>query len=454
MATATDGTANFFQGLSDLWIRFFADKPTVEAAYSGTEILVGQAYLDLLSNVLNLSVREALVFRKEYFKLLTIREDLVTYRIFDSTYVFEITSYNLKDFSFLCNKIYAPTAILEKGVDFDIENHPVDDSSYTGQDLLLFTRNLFDWDGDGSNKTPPGIPYRTVVVVADDGTESQERELAFWIPDAMVDRYDLYLNFGYMLNRFEPSSESYRALLQGIMQYFVKGPTAQILTSTLNVILGLPVIRDDGEILQSVDLSDPTVQAVSTNRATYEFDVEIPLREDVLDPANWGTLTFSAFESLTTVFTVKDAVTDPTWYYGITIPTQMLPDESRARREISPVLYENRIGYPDGLVKIGDPGFIIGCDDDGSVPPGTREPYRHLFSYIVFERYLRHHIFAVLYDTALVLGSGIPYPRFLSDLQGVVIPGKSAYTFLYTEPMLPFDDEYVYVSDTFTVTAV
>lgn len=456
MATSADASVNFFQGLSDLWVRFFVDHEQIKAIYDGVQILAGQAYLNLLSGVLNASIRETPIFEKEFFRLLTVREDLVELRSTDMTYVFEVTEQNLKDFNQLCNRIYGPTVILEKGIDFEIENHTPSDLDRPSEDLVVFCKNPFDWDGDGSNKTPPGVPYRTVEVVADDGTTSQERELAFWIPDAQVDRYDLYLNYGYLLNRFEPSSEAYRALLQGIIQYFVLGPTKQHMTSALNVILGLPVIREDGEILQGIDLSDPLKQIVQTDKANYEFAAGIPLRADVLDPANWGTLSFNAFEHLTTVFEVVDSVEDPTWYYDITIPAVLLPDEGRARRTISPVLYENRIGHPEGLVCVGDPGFIIGRDDDGAAVPGTstREPYRHLFSYIVFERYLRHHIFAVLFDTDVILSGDIPFPRFLTDIQSIVIPGKSAYTMLYAEPGLVFEGETAYVSESLTITVV
>jgi len=442
MATVSEGNANFIQGLSDLWIRFFKDKPTLEALYSGMEIPVGQAYLELLSNVLNISVREAPVFRKEFFKLLTVREDLVVFDTSTATYRFELTNLNIRDFKFLYNKIFAPTVILEKMVDFTIETEELtgeETHEFEGDiDYLTFSRDPFDWAGDGL--PIPGVAYRTVDVAQDDGTVERERELALWVPDAQVDTYDMYLNYGYLLNYFSPSSESYRALLQGIIQYFVLGPTTQHLTSALNVMLGLPVIRDDGEILQGVDTSDPLYQVVQTSRANYQFDATIPLRPDVLDSDNWGTLTFQAFEHLSDLFHVHDSVAEPTWFFDSLIPAKLLPDESRARRGITPQLWENKIDNPSGLVKIGDPGFIVGRDDDGGEPTGGRPTYRHLFSYVVFERFLKHHVFTLEFDPAAVLSGAIPFPRFNQDLMNIVQPGKSAYTFLIVEPSLVVSD--------------
>ena len=68
---------NFIRGLSDFWQRFFADSDQLEALYDGAAVLVGQAYLDLLSNVLNVSLVDAPAFNREYYKLLTIREDQI-----------------------------------------------------------------------------------------------------------------------------------------------------------------------------------------------------------------------------------------------------------------------------------------------------------------------------------------------------------------------------------------
>lgn len=446
MANVTEqGSTNFILGLSDLWVRMFKDRPTLEAMYAGMEIVVGQAYLDLLSNVLNISVRETPLFRKEFFHLLTVREDLVTYRPASGAYEFEITDANLHSFQYLYNKIFAPTTILENGIDFDIENEE--------KDFVVFKQNPFDWDGSGL--PVPGVAYRSLDVVVN-GVTTRVRELAFWVPDAQFDRYDLYLNYGYLLNHFAPSSEAYRALLRGIMQYFVLGPTEQHLLSALNLILGLPVVRNDGEILQSVDTTDPAYRVVKTNQTNYQFDASIPLRADVLDEDNWGTLTFNAFEHLSTIFAVYDAVNNPAWFFDEVIPEYLLPDEPRVRREISPVLYANKVNNPPGLVKIGDPGFIVGADDDGTVPT-NRTPdnpsYRHLFSYIMFERFLKYHVFKVDFDPAAVVAGTIPFPHFVSDLRSVILPGKSAYTFLLLVPGLELSDTMAFGSDTLTIGA-
>jgi len=436
MPSFYQGPASFFHGLSDLWLRFFRDTDTLKHVYRGTELLTGQAYLDLLSKVLNFSVRETPVFDREWFKLLTIREDQVEYDIALDRYVFELPD-NIKDFQFLYNRVFAPTTVLEKEVDFQID---IDGET----DDLRFWKDPFDWDGAGNSI--PGIPSRNVDVLNDDDSITTYKQLAFWIPEAKVDGFQLYLNYGYLLNRFEPSSESYRALLQGIMRYFVLGPTFTHLRAAMNVLVGLPLIRDDGEILQEVDTSDDDEDVVITDKNRYVFTKGIPLREDITNTDNWGTLEFDAFEYITTVFMPADYISDPSWWHDIVIPQRLLPDEPRPRRIITPDLFENSINNPSGLVKIGDPGFIIGADDDGFVPTG-RPALRHLFSYVTFERFLKHHVYTVVIDNDALSQGLLPFPRSQEDVQQVVMAGASAYLFLYLEPDLQLTDTAVIMVD-------
>lgn len=448
MANIYEGNTNFLHGLSDLWTRFFRDKPRLEALYKGTEILAGQAYLDLVGNILCLSAREVPVFRKEFFKLVPIREDLVTERD-DGNWEFEVTDDGVKDFQFMYNKIFDPTVVLEKNVHFVVENELID--------AIVFYTNPFDWDGIGG--TIPGVASRSVEVEDDDGNITEQRELAFWMPDTQIDGHDMYLNFGHLIGRFEASSEAYRALIQGILQYFVLGPTEQHLTSALNVIVGLSVVRDDGEILQSVDYSGEDENIVVTDRANYSFPKVVTLRDEVTNTANWGTYEFVAFEHLTKVFQVFDTVIDPTWWYDREIPDKMLPDENRLRRQVTPEMHENLVDNPTGLVKVGDPGLFAGADYDGYVPlvdgdhptpytgPGYedntslwRPTYRPGFGYIVYERFLKHHTFVVDFDHVVLQAGILPFELLTADLGNIIDAGKSAYTYMITEPGLNFTD--------------
>jgi hypothetical protein len=497
MGTLTNQAQTLLTGLSDFWQRLFADKDVLNALYAATEVELGQAYLDIVTQVLNQNLDDVPLFNREYWYLLTVREDQVRY---DGTHYTLPLPDGLREAEFLLNRIYNPTSALELDIDFtiDIDN-----------ELLLFTQEPFTsytgiatraldieptvyrtgtdglaWDGtpipppqtdldyfqilgitaEGSQgtlpdantlqvtrdvftladigrtvvHTDPADPALTVtrtviglagprlvqlsppvtgagtynwdirdttyftsydvgtqIVITDptslgrdltytidtvvDGLtvtltedlpftpsatlryewahQSQTRvsELSFWVPDGFFERENLYLSFGYLLNRYEPSTESYRALIQGIFRYFMLGPALTRTESALNVISGVPVVRTDGEVYESLDTSNAGYDLVVTDVDSYE----IP-KGSLKATLTIGD-TLEAFAPLTALFTVEDYIRNPTWYFGETIPTDILPGPNSPRRAVDPNLHENVIGSNKWL--IGDPDFYIGADD-------------------------------------------------------------------------------------------
>lgn len=281
-----------------------------------------------------------------------------------------------------------------------------------------------------------------------DSVTALVRETSFWAPDALVDRYHLYNTYGYLINRFEKSSETYRSLIRGIFQLFMLGPTLERFESAITTVAGLSVVRDSGEILLqyksnalqtgvngylttartftaasalftasdvsryiyivdglnenrlfkitvivsstqvileetpssdgpiSWEVTSTALHQVVTSKRTYTFPRNIHLRPAVTNPANVGVTIFSAFEVLTQEFNVTDYVESPTWWENVQIPEELWENEDAVRRQSTVVLFENVIG-PSDDARIGDPGFIIGADSLGFIPPTTVK-YTHL----------------------------------------------------------------------------
>lgn len=423
-----DTAAGFINGLSDLWLRFFADKNQLEAFYEGTEVLFSQVYMDLLDTVLNLSLTETPLYNRKYFKMVTIREDQITYSATLARYVFNLPD-SIKEFQLLCNKVYAPTAILQKATDFEID--------ITGtEDELRFLKDPFDWSGSGD--TIPGFAVRVVET-----TSGAQRQISVWVPDAEIDQYNLFLNYGHLISSFSPSSEAYRALLLGISRYFILGPTLDHLLSALNVCSGFDVIRDDGEILQNVTYGLLS-NTVTTDKRDYIFDKSVPLREDVENTANWGALEFDAYDTLTAVYEVKDSISDPTWWHNITVPPELTKDpatglpESLARRSVNP--YLSTPVYGDPLLKYGDPGLYYGADEDGFVP-ATRPPLRHGWAYLAFELFLKQNIFTVTLHPDVVSDPTFAFPVWDEQIVEIVLAGKPSYVFFHASPSTVFEDK-------------
>jgi hypothetical protein len=268
-------------------------------------------------------------------------------------------------------------------------------------------------------------------------------EIAFWAPDVKIDKFHLYNTYGYLINRFDRSSEKYRALIRGIFQLFMFGPTLERFESAINTVSGLPVVGQDGELLLRYEneadqegtqgqfdfftqafstteysftsedvgkfiyvksgpnsnklfrvsnvLDEHTIryegQAVTssaveweltllgnhkvvTDRREYSFPRNIPIKTKFTDADNFGILQLRAFEAITEVFTVTDHIESPQWFEFLQIPETLLPGEEVSRRQSSPALFENRVGPADDA-HIGDPGFVIGGDSEGFVPPET-----------------------------------------------------------------------------------
>lgn len=305
------------------------------------------------------------------------------------------------------------------------------------------------------------VPTATGSLVATD-TEVLVSEIAFWAPDSRVDRYHLYNNYGYLINRFEASSETYREFIRGVFQLYILGPTMKRLESAFTIIAGFPVVRDDGEVFQSFDdTSDPLYDLVVTQRAdgelvTYQFakpSVGSLVRADIRThvPAD-PELTFEAFEPLTEAFTVVDYVDDPTWWENIVIPIELMPSESAKRRRTLPFLYENVIGAQDEP-HIGDPGLFIGADDEGVVPAygGAAPAKRRKMANVVMNLFLKPHIFYIYYNTLIY---SVLDPDFITDLRELILIAKPSWTYIYLEPSSAFSEQLTLAEQTLSLTIV
>lgn len=352
------------------------------------------------------------------------------------------------------------------------------------------------------------------------------KQLSLWTPEVSVDRFNLWYNYGYLLNRFDVSSETYKAFLRGIMHLYVSGPVLEHIEAGLNVAAGFPVVRFDGEILTGYDngmissgadgvltetvdtfssasftfseldvggyivivdplndinkgyfkileiidsntvsletsygfvteagldweLSRTFKKVVTTSQRTYSYPYYVPVRDDITDINNYNRLTFQAFEVLTTAFTVTDYIEDSQWWVNKFVPRLFWDEDNLLRRLARTELFEN-IFDPDDYACFDDPGFFFDADDEGNVFNPTDdlgEPvndYRHCAAFILFDRFLKLHMFSVDYNTAIPLTE-----QFTQDMNELVLVAKPSYTYPYVEPGGVFED-IVWLNDELT----
>ncbi len=479
-------------GLSDFWQRLFADSGQLEHLYAGTEVLLGQAYLDLLHDVLTVSLQDTPLFRKEYWQLIQLREDRTRRNPATGNYEVALPE-QVVDLRYLFNRIYSPTVSLEVGVDFSVDvgrlvfsenpfagalagipvrevsivpstyNHGEDGvviaaepkrlrvlqvltagagrveqgtrlyapaGSFTpdmvGQ-VLRFSagpgqavhvraitsvvRNDFLYFDGPAIADIATLQWRVSVVNAfassdvgdrialtDSATQREEiytiievsgdgltvtldrdahvtpgtslhwrhqsaarvREVAFWAPNVMIDREDLYFSFGYLINRREASTEEYRARLQSVFQYFMAGPAVARIEGCLNILIGVPVVREDGEVVRILRQTESN-DVVETDRHVYL------LPRGSAKPLVAGD-SLRAFEALTTLFAVHDYVDNPTWFYGRFLPDTIVQGYTLPDLTINARAFEQRIGYANPWY-MGAPATYVGADYNGELIP-------------------------------------------------------------------------------------
>jgi hypothetical protein len=289
-------------------------------------------------------------------------------------------------------------------------------------------------------------------VIQAQATTTTALEIAAWAPDALVDKMTLANNFGSLIGFVQPSSEAYRAFLQGIFQLYILGPVLDRIESALNVVMNLPVVHGDGEIYQSTDTSDPTVWRIFTTSPssgqtiTYDFPPNTPLRTDLTQ----GT-TLMAFEVLTTAVTVTDYVQTPNWWYGQVIPKQLFGGTPPpiSRRTASSVFVAHVCNPDDGAL-CGDPGLFCGADENGFIPTprvedGVTLPIlRHRLAFVLMDQYLKFHTFSVSFDAialSAIASSAAAFAQSLDNLNTLVQSAKPAHTFAFTVPGTYLSDD-------------
>jgi len=180
-------------------------------------------------------------------------------------------------------------------------------------------------------------------------------------------------------------------------------------------------------------------KTVTTDQRVYEYPFNVPMRADVQVLGNFGLLTFKAFESLTLAFQVTDYLEESQWWVNKTIPRVLWTDAPPSRRLATPQLVPHVIGPLDGAC-IGDPGLMIGMDDAGNVSPvpvvpGTCTTFRHTVAFLLFDRFVKLHMFNVEIDAGLELD-----PAWDRDLRELVLICKPCWTYPYIAPSEAFTD--------------
>lgn len=271
MAASVSDSSTLLNGLSAFWHRFFRDLGDLRVMYEGTEVLLGQTYLNLLGDVLSTSLLETPLFRKEYFRLLTLREDRVKYRVTDMydlagrfVYAGDGTSYG--DVPKLQDVIWNAAHTLEAKQHYDV----------AGETLRFYV--------DPTGPAPAGFAWRSVAVGM--GGAFTSGSVAAW-GTAGVQKGDV-LVLSHSVNVNQSGWEAWRPNSNAPLADTVARAQAKITT------IPISLVRDEKLYLEW-NASRPDGGYGLPFNVTYSWRVERP-RED----GTYGTVIADAIDAPTT----------------------------------------------------------------------------------------------------------------------------------------------------------
>jgi hypothetical protein len=425
MPNIQKGQSVFFQGISDYWLRFFADDFIIRGLGAGSQYLAGQAYFDLLTAYTRFSLKDMPVFDKHRWQLLVLS---TKHELTEGGQQAFMLPYTVRNFKFVYNKIYNPERIFEESFDFSIQT--------TGEKApkkLIFKNNIDVFAFDNVAKR---------VYTETDG--NVVTEVAFWLPNTSVDEEWLFKDYGILIDRrnTKESSEQYRAFTYGLFNYFMKGPTLERVESALNIINNIPVARQDGEIVELVNSSTRTV-VTDKNIYTLPIRATIGVKEgDVLH----------AFQPLSDSFEVGDYISKPDWWDGIYLNPNVMSSTARIYADLGLLAdiavgtfnysdYEANPNFPppqDPYFAIGP--YPVGFETSELLSAKLGAPHqRHIYN--VFNNMLKHHNFFIRYNALF------PATQDAFLLDSVLRQGRLAYTNYTLIPYVGLETEFFEAGD-------
>lgn len=333
--------------LGSFWIYLFQDKHVVQTLMTGVQTTLEQAYFNFLEMVTGQSIQEIPIFHKEKWRLLILKQseankatkglwqygETINFGDPEVTYAgvgkypqqtFKLP-YNIVDTqSFITNRVYAPSLVLVKNVDFFIKNKIISFQEDPFKNPLIANREIRNAEGNIIDK-----------------------EVALWLLNSDEDYKFLWHNFGYIFDIKLESSEIYKTILMTIWRMFVKGPLLENLSSAINALMGLPLIRETQEQIKYL-----TNETIVTDYHIYELP--ITLRK----PLQIGQ-TLLQLTSLSNIITIVDISKQTDWWdaleYATFSPELLSPDiTSSIILHNAPVSFSTRIGETFVFPVLGD----------------------------------------------------------------------------------------------------
>lgn len=271
----------------------------------------------------------------------------------------------LVDIPVITNRISAPTVVLLDGVDYIVD---------TDKGLIVFRSNPFEDE------------RLSQVIDLDANSEEADSEIAVWLFRSGWDKHQTYNHWGYLAAPSLPSTESYKELVNGILDGFLEGGTQENVQQVLSAVTGVPVVRNALETVEAI-FTDAHGLVIATDKEVYRFaegSTEIVTIGDNVE----------AGEALvdTVTFHELNRGTVPSWLSGLALGPELLKPGYEGglvfRNEETPVVVELDVnGYTKVSWALGGDADTVaqywadvhtaGVDADTRLTDAERASYNH-----------------------------------------------------------------------------
>jgi hypothetical protein len=323
---------NLFMSLGSFWTQVFQEQGTIRGYTLGMAEELIQSYYNLIDVLNSYSIKDTPVLSRTKWQPLIIKRSEFNYvpsqfapksTVFGSqpasdayyagqTFLFGKSksasagvyslspNVPLRKFSVIADRVLGPQSVYINGVDVVIDS----------SNVLYFNSDLFQ----NSN-----IPKATIITekgapatfVDSNGVKHNDELIILWCYNAENDQNYLYDNFGVLFDFELPSSAAYKAMLEGIFNLFVSGPTVNAIKSIMAAFSGVTPVVNITETIQDI-YSDNIYKYVITDKEVYRFKNN----QNLIAGAKIGKVVHAG-DILVDVVQYYDTLVRPGWWNSI-----------------------------------------------------------------------------------------------------------------------------------------
>lgn len=366
---AKSANMTYLYGISDFWSVLFENADVVNSMLEATTMQLSNVYNRFLQLSSSFTLDGITEFTGSQIDLVVLDE--TEHAVAGETHTFLLPK-KMKSTRYIANRPFMPTATLEEGVHFSISADGTSISFYSALSSL---------------KMPKRVSIAKTV------------QYSLWFIDTTIDENLVYNYYGkFVSKKSDAVTERYKDFISGLFYLYLHGPTVRDLVRGLNLVMGVPLARQDEKVLLVDRLDSSTDYTIITTNNSYV----VPYG---LKPTIVAGDTIHTGDPVASWVQVLDYVKDGEWWLYHTIPREII---------------EVPLGQENQLV----------------ATPGSDTA-------TIMSKYLKNHTFMVKISL-----SGVDSVKLFTQLQEVVSEAKPSYTFPIYVWEIPLEEEAILLSNT------